>query len=194
MDADLMLPPDLFSELESRFVDDPNLGIAGAFVQAPDESGVLHRQRCPREHVEGENTFYRRECWEAVAPLPPVPGWETIDELRARMHGWRTESFEIPSGDPIHLRRMGSHDGLLRGYRRAGLAAYAYGAHPLYTGLAGVSRMADPPYLLCGVNYLVGWLGAAVRRVPRAEPEVRRFGRRENLSALKRRAVGLTVR
>jgi biofilm PGA synthesis N-glycosyltransferase PgaC len=188
------LPPDFLAELERKFVDDPKLGIAGAYLQAPDKSGVLHRQRCPRQHVEGENTFYRRECYERVAPLPPILGWDTIDELRARMHGWRTESFEVPSGDPIHLRRMGSYDGLLRGYRRAGLCAYSYGAHPLYTGLAGLSRMADRPYLLCGANYLVGWLGAAVRRVPRAEPEVRRFARHENISTLKRRALGLTLR
>ncbi len=103
------------------------------------------------------------------------------------MHGWRTASFPIPSGDPIHLRRMGSHDGLLRGYRRAGLAAFAYGAHPLHVLAAGVNRMCDRPLLLCGLNYLVGWALAALRRVPRAEVELRRFVRRED----RRRLLGL---
>ena len=55
--------------------------------------------------------FYRRECWDAIAPLPPIIGWDTMDEVRARMHGWRTETFSMPAGDPVHLRKMGSHDG-----------------------------------------------------------------------------------
>ena len=193
LDADLLLPPDFFLELERRFAADPRLGLAGAYLQSPDDAGVLRRQRCPREHVEGENTFYRRQCYDEIAPLPPILGWDTIDELRARMHGWRTESVEIPSGDPIHLRRMGSYNGLLRGYRRAGLAAYAYGAHPLYTGLAGVSRMADRPYVLCGVNYLAGWVGAAAGRAPRAEPAVRRYARAENIAALRRRVLAVVL-
>jgi hypothetical protein len=49
--------------------------------------------------------------------------------------------------------------------------------------------MKDRPYVLCGANYLIGWLAAAARRVPRAEPDVRRFARRENLAALRRIAV-----
>jgi biofilm PGA synthesis N-glycosyltransferase PgaC len=181
LDADLALGPDFFAEIERQFEADEGLGMAGAYLSARDEEGRTHRQRCPPTHVEGENTFYRRACWAQIAPLPAILGWDTIDEVRARMHGWRTSSFEMPSGDPVHLRRMGSHDGLLRGFRRAGLSAYAYGAHPAHVLLAGVSRMADRPRVLCGLHYLAGWALAAVRGAPRAEKELRRFVARENL-------------
>jgi hypothetical protein len=187
LDADLDLSPDLFAEIERRFEADPRLGMAGAYLSALDAQGRPERQRCPPDHVEGENTFYRRECFEAISPLPPILGWDTIDEARARMRGWRTASFEMPAGDPIHLRRMGSHDGVLRGSRRAGLAAWAYGAHPMHVLGGAVVRMGDPPRVLCGVHYVAGWVLAAARRVPRAEPELRRFVRVENLRSLRGR-------
>ena len=192
LDADLALSPDLFAEIERRFDADPGLGMAGAYLSSRDERGRLRRQRCPPEHVEGENTFYRRACWQQIEPLPPILGWDTIDEARARLHGWRTASFAMPCGDPVHLRRMGSHDGVLRGLRRAGLSAYAYGAHPLHVLLAGVARMADRPHVLCGLHYLAGWALAALRGAPRAEPELRRFVARENLRRIRGRRLGRT--
>jgi biofilm PGA synthesis N-glycosyltransferase PgaC len=185
LDADLVLTPDYFAEIERQFEADARLGMAGAYLSALD-GGRLRRQRCADGHVEGENTFYRRACYEQIAPLPPMLGWDTIDELRARMHGWRTATFEIPSGDPLHMRRMGSHDGLLRGYRRAGWAAYAYGAHPAHVALGAAARAGEQPALLCGLNYFAGWLAAAARREQRAEPEVRRFARGENLVRIRR--------
>jgi glycosyltransferase involved in cell wall biosynthesis len=185
LDADLALSTDFFAEIERRFAADPGLGMGGAYLAARDEHGRPQRQRCPPTHVEGENTFYRRACWAQIAPLPAILGWDTIDEVRARMHGWRTASFAMASGDPLHLRRMGSHDGLLRGFRRAGLSAYAYGAHPAHVLLAGAARMADRPRVLCGAHYLAGWGLAALRGAPRAEPELRAFVARENLGRIR---------
>jgi glycosyltransferase involved in cell wall biosynthesis len=187
LDADLRLSPEFLAEIERQFELDPSLGMAGAFLSSAMADGVFVRHRCPPEHVEGATAFYRRRCLQEISPIPAILGWDTIDEARARMLGWRTASFTIPSGDPVHLRRTGSHDGVLRGYRRAGLAAFAYGADPLHVLLAGVQRMRDPPWLLCGLHYLAGWALAALRRSPRAESELRRFVRREH----RRRMQGL---
>ena len=189
LDADLRLSHDFLAEIERQFDLDPSLGVAGAFLSSAMADGVFVRHRCPPQHVEGATTFYRRRCLQEIWPIPAILGWDTIDEARARMRGWRTASFPIPSGDPVHLRRTGSQDGVLRGYRRAGLAAFGYGAHPLHVLLAGLNRMADPPLLLCGLNYLAGWMLAVLDRAPRAEPELRRFVRREHrnrISALVR--------
>jgi glycosyltransferase involved in cell wall biosynthesis len=184
LDADLRLAPDLFAEMERRFVADPRLGIAGAYLEEPLADGRLRRQRCAPGHVEGANRFYRRACLEAISPVPPILGWDTIDEVRARMCGWRTQSFALPGGHVLHLRRMGSHDGTLRGYRRAGWAAYAYGAHPLHLVAAGLARTRDRPLVACGVAYLAGYAAAALRREPRAEPAARAHLRREQRARL----------
>ena len=188
VDADLDLPPDFLAEMERRFEADPRLGNAGAYLSVLKD-GHLQRQRCPPDHVEGPTKFYRRECFEQISPLPHILGWETIDEVRARIHGWRTRSFPMPSGDPLILRPTGTYDGVLRGFRRGGRYAYAYGAHPLHVLAGAVVRAGDRPRVLGGVSYLLGWAGAALGRCPRAEPEVRRTVRRENLARLRRTAA-----
>jgi poly-beta-1,6-N-acetyl-D-glucosamine synthase len=190
LDADLRLSPGLFGQVERRFRAEPGLGMAGVYLSQLGPDGRLHRQPCPPGHVEGPTKFYRRSCLEQISPIPAIVGWDTIDETRARMRGWRTAAIELPAGDPVHLRRMGSHDGVLRGYRRAGWAAYAYGAHPLYLLAAATVRLRHRPAIACGAAYLGGYAAAALRREARAEPEVRARQHREQrkrLAALLRR-------
>ena len=126
LDADLQLAPDLLGELERRFAADERLGIAGAYVAHRLPNGRLVRQRCPADHVEGQNRFYRRAGW----------------------------------------------------------AAYAYGADPVHLLASGMARMRDRPALACGVAYLGGYAAAALRREPRAEPQVRALVRREERARL----------
>jgi biofilm PGA synthesis N-glycosyltransferase PgaC len=194
VDADLRLAPATLETLAAAFVRDPTLGLAGAFLSVLGPDGRRDRQRLPRDHVHGETKFYRRACWQDIAPLPAMLGWDTVDVFRARLRGWRTESFEIPGGDPIHLRPMGAHDGLLRGYRRWGRCAWGVGEHPLHAVAVAVQRLGDHPRGLGSANYLAGWAAAAIERAPRAEPEVRDYVRRDQLRRLRRRLAGLPTR
>ena len=110
MDADLRLTPFVFEEIERRFEADPRLGMARLLVSVIEE-GETRRERNPAYHVRGPTKFYRRSCLVDIMPVLAVPGWETIDEVKARKLGWRTASVEAPGGDPIHLRPTGSLDG-----------------------------------------------------------------------------------
>ncbi|MEJ7787936.1 MAG: glycosyltransferase family A protein [Solirubrobacteraceae bacterium] len=186
MDADLRLTPETFAATERQFESDPKLGMTGPYLGVIGPDGRSRRERCPRDHIRGATKFYRRECFEQIAPLPVTLGWDTLDEIKARMHGWRAASFELPGGDPLHLRPTGAHDGALRTYRRAGLGAWAYGAHPVHVLLGALRRAKDPPWLVGGLSYLLAWALAAARRVPRSDPEVRAFIRREQLGRLRR--------
>jgi hypothetical protein len=181
MDADLRLSPELVAEMERQLLADPRLGIAGTYLSAPVAGGGLVRERNPAYHARGPAKFYRRACLEQILPISFAIGWDTIDEVKARMYGWRTQSFELPGGDVIHLRPTGSHDGALRGFRRDGDGAYRYGAHPLHVLLGTLNRLRDRPFVLGGLHYGAGWALAAARRVPRVEPEVRAHARREQL-------------
>jgi biofilm PGA synthesis N-glycosyltransferase PgaC len=189
VDADLRLNPRLLETLEREFLADPALGMAGTYLSAPGEGGRMERQRCRPEHVEGETKFYRRACWEQIAPLPAMLGWDTIDEVRARLRGWRTASVDVPGGDSLHMREMGGHDGVLRGFRRWGTCAYVYGEHPLHVLAVGVQRVGDRPRFLGGAAYVAGWALAAIKRLPRAEREVRREVGRDGLRRLVRRVT-----
>jgi hypothetical protein len=189
LDADLSLPAQTLASIEARFRDDPGLGIAGPRLRSLDDAGrdVSHRTR--PEHVEGAVKFYRRACLEQVAPIPPILGWDTIDEVRARMRGWRTAGG-LPAEQPVlHLRPMGAHDGTLRAHRRWGACAYAYGEHPLYALAMGVRQLPQRPRVLGGLSYVGGWALAALRRAARAEPELRAYVRRAQLARLRQRVL-----
>jgi biofilm PGA synthesis N-glycosyltransferase PgaC len=192
IDGDLELSPTLFADVRGQFRADPGLGITGSYLCVIEAGGARRREEHPEYHVRGPNKFYRRACYEQITPLPIQLGWDTVDDLRARAGGWRTRSFAAGGGDTVHLRRTGSHDGRLRAFRRWGLCAWAYGAHPLAVALGAVKRATMRPYVLGGLSYLWGWAAAGVSGYPRVEPETRAFARREDLAriaALARRVL-----
>jgi hypothetical protein len=184
LDGDISFNPRLLETLEQRLLADPALGIAGCYLSVPGTDGSLVRETSPPDHVRGATKFYRRACYEQIAPIPPILGWDTIDEIAARMHGFRTQTFELPGGDSVHMRPTASHDGALRGYRRLGACAWGYGAHPLHVLLGASARLRRRPRLLGGANYAFGWARAALRRAPRAERAVRAHGHTEQLARI----------
>jgi biofilm PGA synthesis N-glycosyltransferase PgaC len=190
LDADLRLPACALATIEHRLQEDPSLGIAGMFLTEHGPDGTPRRIRIGQGHVHGATKFYRRACFDEISPLPAILGWDTIDELRARRAGWRTESFALPGGDPLHLRPRGTRDGLLRAFRRWGVCAYAYGEPPVIAGLQSLRQMRQPPRVLSGLNYGLGYAGAALRRAPRAETELRAYVRAEQFRRLRRRLAG----
>lgn len=185
MDADLRLNPSLVERVMAALEAEPRLGIAGGPLSVEDPDGGLRRERSPADHVRGPNKFYRRACLDAIMPVPAIAGWEAIDEAKAHMRGWETRTVELAGGDSVHLRPTGAHDGRLRGFRRMGSNAWSYGAHPIAVLLGGVSRLRERPPVLAGFAFVGGWGYAALKRYPRAEPEVRAVIRREQLGRIR---------
>jgi biofilm PGA synthesis N-glycosyltransferase PgaC len=186
MDGDLELTPRCFERVMAALEREPRLGIAGVALSMTGPDGVPRPERSAPWHVRGATKFYRRECWEQISPLPAILGWDTIDEARARMHGWRVASVPLPEGNPLHLRPTGSYDGALKGFRRRGAAAWAYGAHPANIIVSALVRVRDRPRVIGSGAYLGGWVGAAIRRDPRAERALVRFVRREQRERMRR--------
>jgi hypothetical protein len=185
LDADLELPPDYFARVMATFEADPEVGIAGSQLSLPRPGGSPRAERSQPWHIRGATKFYRRECWERIEPLPPILGWDTIDETRARMAGFAVRSVDFPGRAPLHMRETGSYDGIVRGFRRRGAAAWGYGAHPLQVVVSAFLRLRQRPRVIGGFAYLVGWLGACLRGAPRAEPATRRYLRRQQLRRLR---------
>jgi hypothetical protein len=194
LDADLRLPPGALAAIEARFVADPRLGICGPRLRTVDATGrdVSHHTR--PEHVEGAAKFYRWACWKAIAPLPPILGWDTIDEVRSRMRGWRTAGGDPASEPVLHVRPMGAHDGALRARVRWGRCAYAFGEHPLHALLFAARQAREPPVGIGAAAYLAGCSLAALRRAPRAEPELRAYVRADQLHRIAGRVRGRPTR
>jgi poly-beta-1,6-N-acetyl-D-glucosamine synthase len=190
LDGDLELTPPFFATVARALEADPGLGIAGTGLRVPCPDGGAAQERSMSWHVRGATKFYRRACWEQIAPLPEVLGWDTIDEARARLRGWDVRNVTVPGGDALHLRPTGTYDGALRGFRRKGMAAWAYGAHPAWVAGSALVRMRERPRVVGGLAYAGGWLHAARDGAPRAEPEVRQLVRGEQRQRLSLRHAG----
>jgi biofilm PGA synthesis N-glycosyltransferase PgaC len=155
LDGDLSFSPDYFEKCFLYFGMDPELGIGGGEIHH-DIDGVMKVEANPRFHVRGATKIYRRKCWDAIGGLWPAPGWDTIDEVKANMLGWKTHAFV--DLHLFHHRLTGSEEGLLRDRIKHGVACYVSGYHPLYVAASCVSRLAQKPYLTGSMGIMYGFL------------------------------------
>src|SRR5271157_2304058 len=83
LDGDLDLPEDYFAGLIARFREDETLGIAsGLFLEQKGKRWVLCR--LPDYHAVGASKMVRIECYRQIGGFILEPGWDTVDEIRAR--------------------------------------------------------------------------------------------------------------
>jgi glycosyltransferase involved in cell wall biosynthesis len=169
LDGDVELPPDYFARLLERFRDDPRLGMASGRYLEPTASGGWRLVKAPDHHVPGALKLYSAECLARIGGLPPVLGWDTIDEMYARMHGFRTRAFD----DLVarHHRPTGAAGGLLRGRARHGACAWIAHYPAYFVALRSFKEARRNPVGLAGVAFLYGYARAALRSTPRVSDE-----------------------
>lgn len=181
LDGDLSFAPDYFEKCFEAFDADPKLGIAGGVI-CHETDGVLEAEVTQKFHVRGATKIYRRPCWDALGGLVKAPGWDTVDELKANMLGWRT--YTLDGLNLIHHRRTGAADGNWKNNYKDGIADYVSGYHPLFMVLKCVKRLFRRPVFVGSAGLLAGFIAGYRRRVPRAEEDVIRFVRGHQLRRL----------
>lgn len=106
LDADVILPSNYFEVISAHFKTNKNLGIAGGFIYEQNSTGkwVLNHPM-DKDHVRGAIKAYSKACFKAIDRLKNAMGWDTVDELLARFHG-----FSILTNSQLkvkHLRPTG---------------------------------------------------------------------------------------
>jgi hypothetical protein len=169
LDADVDLQRDYFETLVARFESNPGLGLAGGVVIDPGRpKDLLPRNRID---VPGAVQMFRRECFECLGGLVPVPegGWDCLTCAMARMHGFETRLMTDLVVD--HLKpRNASQGGPLRRVFQLGVRDYALGYHPLFELVKCAGRIAAPPVALAALAHWFGYCFAAARRRRRVVP------------------------
>jgi glycosyltransferase involved in cell wall biosynthesis len=92
-DGDMELPADYLERILAAFAADPQLGMAGGLRTELVRGRWRLEQVPPEHHVNGALKCYSRECFEAIGGMEELLGWDTIDETRARMAGYRTRTL-----------------------------------------------------------------------------------------------------
>jgi biofilm PGA synthesis N-glycosyltransferase PgaC len=162
LDADVSMEPDYFERHLAAFDSDPHLGIAGGMCLELGQAGWAETY-VTGNHVRGASRAYRRECLEAILPLEEGMGWDTIDELKANLRGWRSQILRDVSF--FHHRRVGERDGL-RGERwtALGKSSYYMGYRFSYLLIRSLYRARTDRMAL---RMLASYTRAAVTRQPR---------------------------
>lgn len=87
-DADLVFPPNYLEKMKTAFEEHPNLGMFGGFC-CIFNNGIWEVENLTRkDHLRGALKAYRKECFLSIGGLRPYMGWDTLDELLAKYHGW----------------------------------------------------------------------------------------------------------
>lgn len=166
LDSDVEFQADYFEEMIRRFHAEPALGLAGGVVI---DVG-LPRDRFPRNQIDvpGAVQFYRRECFEAIGGMVPVPegGWDGLTCAMARMKGYRTRLFTDLIVDHLKPRNV-SEGGVVRRKWQMGVRDYVLGYHPLFELVKCVSRLREPPLVIGAAAWWVGYVSSALSRRPR---------------------------
>ena len=112
-----------------------------------------------------------------------APGWDTLDEVKAQMHGWDTRTFLDLS--VIHHRVTGSADGLWGGLVKNGKANYICGYHPLFMMAKCLSRMIRRPYIIGSLALAYGYVGGYLTQLPQVgDVNLLRYLRAEQMRRL----------
>jgi len=107
LDADLVLPPDYFEKIAALFSRHERCGIAGGFAYERSGKDIWELNHpMHKDHVRGGFKAYRKACFVAIGGLKAAIGWDTVDELLARYHGFEVHtSAELKV---LHLRPTGT--------------------------------------------------------------------------------------
>jgi biofilm PGA synthesis N-glycosyltransferase PgaC len=184
LDGDLSFEKDYFEKCLARFSSDKSLGIGGGRVYCHVNGQCIDDSPGdPAFHVRGATKIYRRKTWDAIGGLLRAPGWDTLDEVKANMLGWKTYSFA--DLHVVQLKPTGAADGTWRNWFKNGRANYISGYHPLFMLSKCIRRSFKKPFIVASCGLLAGYVSGYLKKTPRVpDPELIRYLRRQQISRL----------
>lgn len=181
LDGDLSFESDYFEKIFHEFEKNPRLGIASGVWLVPKNHKLI-LQKPASFHTLGPTKVYRRKCFDEIDGLVPSLGWDTIDDIKARMLGWETKNFSELR--VVHWRPMGSYLGV-KGIINIGRAAYYAGWHPVFMIFRSLRRMLDKPYLIRGFLLFYGYVEGYMKKGPRySDRSFIKFMRKQQINRL----------
>lgn len=162
LDGDLEFEPDYFEKLFLEFEKNPKLGIASGCTYLPVNNRLIQEQTL-KDHPKGASKVYRKQCWEDIGGMKPVPGWDLADLLNAQMKEWVTVCFfELKL---IHHRLTGSRrKGIFGPKFLQGRFEYRHGYNFGYTFLKAAKDVVSKPFIIGSLAKISGYLYAFIRK------------------------------
>ena len=100
-DADLIFPPNYLEKIAAHFLQNKNCGMAGGFCYIEKNKDWVLENLTNKDHIRGALKAYRKECFRQIGGLKRTMGWDTVDELLAKYHGW-----EVTTEETLHVNHL----------------------------------------------------------------------------------------
>jgi biofilm PGA synthesis N-glycosyltransferase PgaC len=184
LDGDVSFDEQYFDFLLRKFVENPQLGVAGTPFR---EGSFQYDYRFTSiQHVSGQCQLFRRKCFEEIGGFVPrkIGGVDLVAVITARMKGWQTRTF--PEKPYVHHRQMGTATATVwMTPFKVGRADYLLGSHPVWEFARSIYQTTRPPILLGGTLRFLGFVWAMVSDGGKQVPaDFIRFRRKEQMNRL----------
>lgn len=107
-DADIIFPVNYLKKIHDVYEKNPKAGMVSGIVKIKknvfeknfafnfsDEKGQwVFENISSKNHVRGPIKSYRKECFQEMNGLRPVLGWDNIDVMLAKKHGWEVVTIK----------------------------------------------------------------------------------------------------
>jgi glycosyltransferase involved in cell wall biosynthesis len=171
VDADMSLEKTYFENLIKEFEKDPKLGIASGGTWISFKGKEMQLQL--REDIPcGGHRLWRKECYEETGGFPLTYAADSVSIIKAKLKGWTVKRFEEYKG--TQARQTSSAEGLWKGWKTNGKAAYYLRVRPLFAILRAIRYLFTKPYYI-GLAYLVGYLDGYITKKQRINDEEIRY-------------------
>lgn len=100
-DADLIFPENYLEILAMHFNNNPKLGMVSGFCYIEKDNQWVLENLTNKDHIRGALKAYKKECFNQIGQLKPSIGWDTVDELLAKYHGW-----DILTDETLHVKHL----------------------------------------------------------------------------------------
>jgi poly-beta-1,6-N-acetyl-D-glucosamine synthase len=186
LDVDLAFEPDYFETIFNRFQTNPKLGIASGCTFLPKNNHWV-QEFFQKDHPMGASKVYKRECWEKIGGMKPIPGWDLADLLGAQMNGYETSLFT--DLEVKHYRPTGSRrEGLWAPKFLQGRFEYKHGYSFGYTLLKALYNTFSKPIIIGSIAKVCGYIYAYWKKEDYLfEKEMRLFLQKKHAGLLTKR-------
>lgn len=101
-DADILFPNDYLEQLYLTYSLYPKIGMVSGLVYIYKNGKWIFESLSSEQHIRGPIKSYRTSCLQSMGGLRPVLGWDNIDVMLCKMHGYETKV--LPNLRVKHLR------------------------------------------------------------------------------------------
>ncbi len=100
-DADIIFPENYLEKLNEVYEKNPKAGMVSGLVYIEKNGNWIFENLSSKNHVRGPIKSYRKECFLAMNGLRAVLGWDNIDVMLCKMHG-----FEVITLKEIWVKHL----------------------------------------------------------------------------------------